>query len=100
VAAWTPVYQALGGRYGTVLPGPKNLPEGIKGASVFAPNVAFADREVGEKVWGGYVPEALEKGVFKVGIRPECFGQGLEAVQGALDRAKKGVSYGKIVVEL
>jgi NADPH:quinone reductase-like Zn-dependent oxidoreductase len=29
--AWTPVYKALGGRYGTVMPQPVGVPDGIEG---------------------------------------------------------------------
>lgn len=31
VKAWTPVYEKLGGRYGTVDPWPVNMPEGLQG---------------------------------------------------------------------
>ena len=99
-AAWAPVYKKLGGRYGTVMPGAQGLPEGIEGASVFAPSVALADRYVGEAVWGKYVPEGLEKGVFKAKPDPIVVGKGLEKVQDGIDRQKKGVSFGKVVVEL
>lgn len=98
--AWAPVYKKLGGRYGSVMPGAEGLPEGIQGASVFAPSVAFDDKYVGDAVWGKFVPEALEKGVLKALPGPVVIKGGLEAVQKGYDEQKKGVSFGKIVVEL
>jgi NADPH-dependent curcumin reductase CurA len=99
-AAWTPVYKKLGGRYGTVMPEPKGLPEGIEGAFVFAPSVALADRYVGEAVWGQYVPKALEEGKLKAKPDPMVIKGGLEKVQEGIDRCKQGVSFAKVVVEL
>jgi NADPH:quinone reductase-like Zn-dependent oxidoreductase len=48
--AWAPIYKKLGGRYGSVMPGAEGLPEGIEGASVFAPTVALDDHYVGDAV--------------------------------------------------
>ena len=98
--AWTPVYQKLGGRYGTVMPDPQGLPEGIEGGFVFAPSVALADRYVGEAVWGKYVPDALERGSFKARPEPTVIQGGLEKVQEGMDKLKQGISFGKIVVAL
>ncbi|KAF2735973.1 GroES-like protein [Polyplosphaeria fusca] len=100
--AWTPVFEKLGGRYGTVMPDTSGLglPAGIEGGPVFAPSVVLKDTYVGEAVWGKYVPEALEKGVFKCAPEPTVIEGGLEKVQEATDLLKKGVSYGKIVVAL
>lgn len=99
-AAWTPIYAKLGGRYGSVMPDAPGIPEGVQGASVFAPSVALADRYVGEAVWAKYVPEALEKGTFKAKPEPTVLEGGLEKVQEGIDRLRKGVSFGKIVVAL
>lgn len=99
-AAWSPVYKKLGGRYGSVMPGAQNLPEGIEGGSVFAPSVALADRYIGEAVWAKWVPAALEKGTLKALPEAIVIKGGLEAVQEGLAAQKKGVSFGKIVVEL
>ena len=99
VHAWSPVYKKLGGRYGSVMPEPKGLPDGIEGGFVFAPTVALSDRYVGEAVWGKYIPQALEKGIFK-GPEPTVIEGGLEKVQEGMDNLKKGISFGKIVVAL
>lgn len=98
--AWGPVYKKLGGRYGSVMPDPHGLPEGIEGTSVFAPSVFLGDRYVGGAVWGKYIPESLEKGTFKVKPEPVVVLKGLERIQEAVDRLKKGISFGKVVVEL
>ncbi|KAH5465942.1 hypothetical protein HBI22_163640 [Parastagonospora nodorum] len=98
--AWAPIYKKLGGRYGSVMPGAEGLPEDIQGASVFAPSVALDDKYVGDAVWGKFVPEALEAGALKALPPPVVVGSGLESVQKACDAQRKGVSFGKIVVEL
>jgi NADPH:quinone reductase-like Zn-dependent oxidoreductase len=98
--AWAPIYQKLGGRYGSVMPGAEGLPEGIEGASVFAPSVALDDKYVGDAVWAKWVPEALESGALKALPPPVVAGKGLESVQKGCDEQKKGVSFGKIVIEL
>ncbi|KAF1942275.1 GroES-like protein [Clathrospora elynae] len=100
VAAWAPVYQKLGGKYGSVLPGAEGLPEGIDGSSVFAPSVVLADKYIGDVVWAQWVPEALEKGTLKAVPEPIVVGKGLDAVQEGFEKQKKGVSFGKIVIEL
>ncbi|KAL6705121.1 hypothetical protein ACN47E_007226 [Coniothyrium glycines] len=97
--AWTPVFNKLGGRYGSVLPGAQ-VPEGAEGTSVFAPSVALDDKYIGDAVWAKWVPEALENGTLKAVPPPIVVGQGLESVQKGYDEQKKGVSFGKIVVEL
>jgi NADPH:quinone reductase-like Zn-dependent oxidoreductase len=98
--AWAPVYKKLGGRYGSVMPGAAGLPEGIEGASVFAPSVALDDKYIGDVVWAKWVPEALQKGTLKALPEPVVIKGGLEATQKGLDAQKKGVSFGKIVIEL
>jgi NADPH-dependent curcumin reductase CurA len=94
------VYEKLGGRFGTVLPDPKGLPEGIEGRAVFAPMVALADSYIAEAVWAQYVPEALENGTLKAKPDPTVIEGGLEKVQEACDKLKEGISFGKIVVAL
>lgn len=99
-SAWAPVSAKLGGRYGTVMPTAEGAPEGIEGEGVFAVSVAFADKYVGDAVWGQWVPEALEKGTLKAVPEPLVVGKGLEAVQKGYEVQKKGVSFRKVVVEL
>ncbi|KAF2027566.1 GroES-like protein [Setomelanomma holmii] len=98
--AWAPIYKKLGGRYGSVMPGAEGVPEGIEGASVFAPSVALDDKYIGDVVWAKWVPEALESGKLKALPPPIVIEGGLGAVQKGYDKQKKGVSFGKIVVAL
>ncbi|OSS52072.1 hypothetical protein B5807_03718 [Epicoccum nigrum] len=88
--SWAPVYEKLGGRYGSVLPGAQGLPECNKGTSVFATSVALDDKYIGDVVWARRVPEALQKGTLKALPEAVVFKGGLEAVQKGLDRQKKG----------
>lgn len=60
----------------------------------------IADVELASAVFHGYLADALEKRSFKPLPEPEIVGQGLEAIQGAMDTLKKGVSRKKIVVTL
>ncbi|KAJ4293995.1 hypothetical protein N0V90_007684 [Kalmusia sp. IMI 367209] len=99
-AGWTPIFKALGGRYASVQPDVPGIPDGAEGETVWAPMVAFADREVGEATWGRWVAEALENGVLKAKPDPVVVGKGLERVQEAMDRQRQGVSFAKVVVEL
>ncbi|KAL5114580.1 hypothetical protein ACEQ8H_007549 [Pleosporales sp. CAS-2024a] len=99
--AWAPVYKKLGGRYASVMPpSGTGFPEGIEGGAVFAPSVASADKYIGDAVWAKFVPEALESGALKALPPPVVVGRGLESVQKGLEAQKKGVSFGKIVIEL
>jgi NADPH:quinone reductase-like Zn-dependent oxidoreductase len=98
--AWSPIYKKLGGRYGSVMPQANGLPEGIEGSAVFATSIAAADSDVGEAVWGKWVPEALESGALRALPGPIVIEGGLEAAQKGLDAQKKGVSFGKIVLAL
>lgn len=100
IAAWTPVYEKLGGRYGSVLPGGEALPKGIQGESIFAVTVALADKYIGDVVWAQWVPEALEKGTLKAVPEPLVVGKGLDAVAKGYEMQKKGVSFRKVVIEL
>jgi NADPH:quinone reductase-like Zn-dependent oxidoreductase len=99
-APWAGVYEKLGGRYGSVMPGAEGLPDGIEGTSVFAPTVALDDKYIGDVIWAKWVPEALEKGTLRPLPPPIAIKGGLEAVQKGYDEQKKGVSFGKIVVEI
>lgn len=97
---WTPVFKQLGGRYAGVMPDPPGIPEGAEGAVLYAPTVAFSDREIGQKVWVEWVPEALEKGLLKAKPPSKVVGKGLESLQGAVNKQMEGVSFEKIVVEV
>ena len=67
---------------------------------MFAPTVGDQDKDIGEAVWGKFIPEALEKGTFKAKPDPIIVGEGLDKVQAGMDRLKEGVSNAKVVVLL
>lgn len=97
---WTPIFKELGGRFAGVMPDAPGIPAGAQGDILYAPTVAFDDREIGEKVWGEWVPKALESQQLQAVPPPRVVGRGLESLQQAIDIQKAGVSYEKIVVEL
>ena len=98
--AWVPVYEKLGGRYGTVEVGVQELPEGIEGGSVYSPSVVGEGKDIGEAVWARWLPEALEKGTLKAVPEPLVVGKGLEAIPKGYAEQWKGVSFRKVVIEL
>jgi NADPH:quinone reductase-like Zn-dependent oxidoreductase len=61
---------------------------------------SLAHSPVGEAVYVKYLPDALASGKFRAAPEPLVAGEGLEAIQGALDLLKKGVSAKKVVVSL
>lgn len=61
---------------------------------------SVAHSPVGEAVYADFLPEALARGKFRPAPEPMIVGEGLEAIQRALDIHKKGVSARKVVVSL
>lgn len=59
-----------------------------------------SDAELASAVLHGYLPDALAQGSFRPLPDSEVIGQGLEAIQGAMDTLKKGVSRKKLVVTM
>lgn len=55
--------------------------------------------EVARRVWGEFVPRALESGRLVAAPDARVVGRGLRSVQRGLDVQKKGVSAAKVVVE-
>jgi NADPH:quinone reductase-like Zn-dependent oxidoreductase len=96
------VTSKLGGSMvvGTLPPPASGFPDGVKVQGLFALTIASAHKEVGEAIWGKYVPEALVDGTLQAKPDPIVLGKGLEKVQEGLDKQKAGVSAGKIVIEL
>ena len=79
---------------------PGDAPEGVEAKMTFGAGGADAFKEILPITFGGFLLEALEKGVYKVAPPPEVVpAKGLEGIQDALDRLKKGVSARKLVVE-
>lgn len=56
--------------------------------------------EVGKAIYEDFLPRALATGRFVAAPKPEVVGKGLEFVQTALDRLRRGVSAKKLVVEI
>lgn len=80
---------------------PGDVPEGVEAKFTFGSGTgpdAFA--ETLPATFGGYLAEALEKGVYKIAPPPRVVNKkGLEGIQEALDLMKAGVSATKLVVE-
>lgn len=55
---------------------------------------------VGPAIWGGFLPAALADGRFRPVPEPVVVGHGLESMQEALDRQRRGMSAQKVVVTL
>lgn len=62
--------------------------------------IVSAEPAVARRVWGQYLPAALEGGELRPAPRESVVGTGLYYVQGALDLNKRGVSAAKVVVSL
>lgn len=74
--------------------------KGVEVVRVGATGIVNAEPAVAERVWGEYVPAALEAGLFRPAPRETVVGTGLYYVQGGLDLNKRGVSAAKVVVSL
>ncbi|MCS3442335.1 zinc-binding alcohol dehydrogenase family protein [Microbacterium phyllosphaerae] len=61
---------------------------------------AIATSPVGPAVWGDYLGAALASGRHRAYPRPRIAGEGLPAIQGAIDTLRVGVSAQKLVVTL
>jgi hypothetical protein len=96
------ITKKLGGKtvVGTLPPPASGLSEGIKALGLMAFTIALDQKEVGEAVWGKYVAGALEDGSLKTKPDAIVIGKGLEMIQEGLDKQKKGVSAGKVVIAL
>jgi NADPH:quinone reductase-like Zn-dependent oxidoreductase len=81
----------------TQLP-PEDLPEDVTAKMVVA--FAIKDDEVAGHVYNEYLPKALAAGNFVLAPEPQVVGHGLQAIQGAVEMHKMGVSARKLVVTL
>ncbi len=96
------VLHALGGgTVASVVSAPDDLPKHVKVVRIGSTNIVGQDAgAVAKKVWGEFLPAALEEGSFKAAPEALVVGKGLYYVQGALDKQKAGVSARKVVVTL
>lgn len=80
---------------------PEDVPAGVEAKFTFGSGIgpeAFA--ETLPATFGGYLTEALTKGVYKIAPPPHNVNsKGLDGIQEALDVLKAGVSASKLVVE-
>ncbi|KAB2573048.1 Dehydrogenase azaJ [Lasiodiplodia theobromae] len=82
-------------------PFPEKIPKSIQPLMTISYTIPLPENEhIADAIWRKYFPEALAKGLFQAKPDPLVFGSGLEALQGAMERHKQGVSAQKIVVTL
>lgn len=74
--------------------------KGVDVVRVGSSGIVSAEPGVAKRVWGEYLPAALEQGQLRPAPRESVVGTGLYYVQGALDLNKRGVSAAKVVVSL
>ena len=94
------VAETEGGKFVAMAgPVPEKLPPGVGAKFIDARNLA-SDPELARAIYGDYLPKALAAGTFVPAPEAAVIGDGLEALQGAMDTLKRGVSARKIVVGL
>lgn len=96
------VLKSLGGGFiASVLPpDTTSLPEGVTSKWMQAGIYLKTDTKCAEAVWETFLPEALASGQFVPAPEAHVAGTGLEAIDGALEAWRQGVSGKKIVVSL
>ncbi|KAH8908056.1 zinc-binding oxidoreductase CipB [Coniochaeta sp. PMI_546] len=80
----------------TAVRGFADPPEGVGMAQ--CQSLTIKDTPVGKAVWEDFLPRALERGTFVPAPGPLVAGKGLEALQGAIDLKREGVSAKEKVV--
>lgn len=73
------------------------IPEGVEAKFV---NELRHDEQLASEIFHGFLPSALAAGGYAVAPEAEVVGKGLNAIQGAMDTLKQGVSAKKIVVAI
>jgi len=82
----------------TTLPPSPDLPAGVEARHIAG--TSLKDDEVGPMIYRDFLPQALKDGSFVAAPPSKIVGHGLEALQGALEVLKAGVSAAKVVVTL
>ncbi|KAL4758760.1 zinc-binding alcohol dehydrogenase family protein [Aspergillus foveolatus] len=85
-------------RVSTTLPVPLDIPTGVNIKQIRGDELR--DNHVGRSIYNAFLPWALQSGVYIPAPEPMVVGDGLESVQGAIDRLNEGVSARKVVVSL
>lgn len=73
---------------------------GVEVVRIEATGIVTSEPAVGRRVWGEWVPRALEQGTLKAEPKAAVVGSGLYYLEGALQMNKRGVSAAKVVVSL
>lgn len=94
--AMIPVFSRLGLRMVALMLSARRA--GIRACFVWG--TSLRDDDLGGHLWGGLLPQWLADGTMRPFPEPLVAGHGLEAIQGALDRQRAGVSAQKVVVTL
>lgn len=94
--AMIPVFTRIG--LGTLRSTLRARRRGIRAAFVWGSSLR--DDDMGSRLWSEVVPRALAEGALRAAPAPVVVGEGLGAIQGALDRQRAGVSAQKLVVRL
>lgn len=96
------ILKTLGGGFiASVLPPDEaSLPEGVTSKWMQAGLYLKTDTECAKVVWEAFLPKALASGQFIPAPEAQVVGKGLEAIDGALEAWRKGVSGKKIVVSV
>ncbi|KAI0165149.1 zinc-binding oxidoreductase CipB [Hypoxylon sp. FL1284] len=88
----------LGYAWWNLTTGIRSRLRGVETKFIWASDVAAT--EVGERVYNGFLQDALARGEYQVKPDPLVVGNGLEHIQEALDTNMRGVSATKVVVTL
>lgn len=89
------VYNLVTGTIRTMI---RSWLKGVRTGTVQAATLVHSG--VGQAIYVDFLPTALERGQFVAAPEPVIVGSGLEALQGAMDAWRRGVSAKKIVVTL
>jgi len=95
------LHQLGGGRIASVHLIPEGIyPANVTGKFVMVNTTAVEKKEIVETIWHDYIPAALASGQLVGKPDPIIVKGGLPKIQEAIDKVKKGISAGKVVVEL
>ena len=77
----------------------EGIPGSVRVVGIRSSDIFGEGAEVGRRIWGGYVPLALERGLLVPAPEAVVVGRGLRSVQRGVDVLRRGVSARKFVVD-